>query len=289
MRRLFELLHSLRYALYFVLLESISLLLLGSFNDLHNNAFSEAAVSIGTRFQSVNQGIASYWNLQEENENWVQETIRLQQQIKQLEAELYRYRNPLIVELPRVALPDSLLPKQDYLYIPCKAINNSVTGTFNYITLNIGAEQGVQPEMGVVSPTGVAGVVVSVSPHYSMAMSILNRKFKLSAKIKGQNIFGTLEWDAESADYARLTFIPLHFLVKPGDTVLTSGYSTIFPEGYLIGVIEEAGSDDMGSFYDLRVRLSTDFYRLDNLYLVQHKHKAEIEALKAQTVDPNQQ
>jgi rod shape-determining protein MreC len=138
--------------------------------------------------------------------------------------------------------------------------------------------------MGVASSTGVVGVVVGVSPRYSVAMSLLNADFRLSASIARNDYFGSLAWDGISHRYATLSEIPHHVRITEGDTIVTSGYSAIFPAGLLVGTLtgeQERGGD----FLSLNVMLSTDFKRLTNVFLIgslnrEERHNLEVEVTR---------
>jgi rod shape-determining protein MreC len=183
-------------------------------------------------------------------------------------------------ELVRQELPDSLMPVSRYKFIPAVAINNSVNLNYNYITLNKGRNHGVTLDMGIISPEGIAGQVVEVSAHYSLALSVLNSKFRTGAKLLRNSNVGTMRWEGGDPNFAWLDFIPQTSQIKEGDTVVSSGYSTVFPGNYMIGTVQDFNTDSQEGFYQIRVRLATNFRGLHNVYLVQHSHKAEIDSLE---------
>jgi rod shape-determining protein MreC len=279
MGRLFELLAAYRNVFYFLLLEGISLSLLNAYSNSHNGLTRDVVMSLSGEVFEVRHQLFSYMNLGDENERLIQMNMNLQQQLNNTRSELntYKYRVPYRRNF--TVLPDSVVPRQAWQFTHCRVINNTIASQYNFLTLNAGSRQGVKPEMGVVSTDGVAGVVVSVSEDYSLAMSILNKNLKLYAKLKGQNIFGTLTWEGGDFSVGKLAYIPQHFQLQVGDTIVTSGYGSIFPEGIFIGTIKKVEPDLQGSFYDIELKLGTDFFRLDNVYLIQQRDKARIDSL----------
>jgi rod shape-determining protein MreC len=129
--------------------------------------------------------------------------------------------------------------------------------------------------MGVISTRGVAGIVVTVSDHYSVAISLLSAKFKLSCKIKGSNYFRMLSWRGDDVAYAYLEALPVHAVFQVGDTVVTSGYSAIFPPGIMVGVVETYGKQSDNDSYSLKVRLATDFQALSALCVIINRAQDE--------------
>jgi rod shape-determining protein MreC len=164
-------------------------------------------------------------------------------------------------------------------------INNSVNKINNYITLNVGYSQGVRQDMGVVGPDGIVGVVRNVSANYSTVISVLNSKFKGSVKLQSNDYFGTLSWPGVDYREGVVTEIPGHAPVYEGDVIITSGFSTIFPEGEMVGTVTKVGRTPAGSFYELYVRLNQDFKKLTRVYVIRNFNKVEQEKLELQTYD----
>lgn len=264
--------------LVFLLLEAIAIILLFS-NPDHKLLMEGAVHSVTGRIDEVYSDYRAYFNLRPANEKLQKENIELRQSLIAAETKINTYRNRVPLTAQFSTLPDSLLPLNRFKFIPVRAIGNTTTANYNYITLNSGRKIGVQKGMGLISAQGVAGVVVSVSEHYAVAMSLLNKDVRLSAKIRSRDIFGTFLWDGAIATRGKLNYIPLHFHIQPGDTVVTSAYSPVFPENMVIGIVAAVKPDDLGGFHDITINLKTDFYALDYLYLVQHYYKPEIDSL----------
>ena len=170
-----------------------------------------------------------------------------------------------------------MLDKHDTIGIDCVAdvVNNSVTYLSNYITVNKGRKDGVEPDMGVVSERGVVGIVSTVSDHFSVVIPLLNPKFKLSCKVLGSSYFGTLSWNGRNARFANLDELPRHVEFEKGDTIVTSGYSAIFPSGIIVGKVVNFEKQHDDNFYSLEVELATDFQALNNVRIIKNYHQAE--------------
>ncbi|NJK85384.1 MAG: rod shape-determining protein MreC [Bacteroidales bacterium] len=145
-----------------------------------------------------------------------------------------------------------------YVFIHARVINNSTDKQYNYITLNRGNKDGIEKEMAVVCSDGIVGVVKEVSENFSSVISLLNLNIKINAKIKKSGYFGPLQWTGTGYRKAVLSDIPHHVKITLGDTIVTSGFSAMIPEGYMIGVISDFKLKG-GNYYEIEVDLSTDF------------------------------
>ena len=164
--------------------------------------------------------------------------------------------------------------KQHYTHTSAEVIENSVNRQKNFFTINKGTDQGIKVDMAVISGNNVAGVIVGCSRNYSVAMSVLNLDFKLSARIRSNGYFGSLNWDGVNYKYAVLSEIPQHVSVNVGDTIETTGYSAIFPEGEIVGTVsdyEKLGGD----FYKISILLATDFKKLHFVDVIGNMKKTE--------------
>ena len=172
-----------------------------------------------------------------------------------------------------------------YQFIMAEISSNSFVQLSNYITLNKGRIDGIQPDMGVVSDQGVVGVVSQVSDHFSVVIPLLNPKSRLSCKVLGSSYFGSLSWNGHSTRYATLEELPRHVEFQRGDTIVTSGYSAVFPAGLIVGIVEDYEKQHDDNFYALQVRLATDFQMLNHVriiknFLQQEQLEVEQEAKK---------
>ncbi|MCO5278246.1 MAG: rod shape-determining protein MreC [Saprospiraceae bacterium] len=169
--------------------------------------------------------------------------------------------------------------RQRYSFISAQVVSNSVNQIDNYITINKGSAFGIKPGMGVINDVGIVGVVRQTSANYATVASMLSSQTHISASIKRNGFFGSLVWDSRSSEYMHLTDIPKHANILKGDSVITSGYSSTFPKGLFVGRVESVGFESGSSFYDLKVKLSTDFNNLGYVYVVIDKTKPQLDSL----------
>ena len=212
-------------------------------------------------------------NLKSVNSELVQQVAVLEQELrsaKQKVEVLSKQVNPVDVHHLEDAYPNA------YSFLPAQVINNQFARLDNnYITLNRGSLSGIKEDMGVLSPTGIVGVVVNVSPHFSRVIPILNPKYQPSCKIKGTNFFGTLYWDGKDPQYSFLKELPQHAEFNIGDTIVTSGFSTVFPEGVPVGTIENTVKSKGENYNSVRVKLFTHFNALSEVLIAVNALKEE--------------
>jgi rod shape-determining protein MreC len=221
-----------------------------------------------------------------EQQNAVEQYFGLREQNDRLSAENARLKNLLFNTQDTANKPPMVLPENmpgNYKVIEAMVISNSYRKQENYITINAGTEDGVFEDMGVVSSAGVIGYVQKVSKHYATVMTVLNRQFKMDAKIKKNDHFGTLSWNGKSTGFAQLVDVPRLASVAKGDTIVTGNESTIFPENIPIGVIEKVYKDTVTNYFTIDVRLFNDMTSLGYIYIIENKHKEEILQLQEQT------
>jgi rod shape-determining protein MreC len=221
-----------------------------------------------------------------EKANVLREYLSLRSNNDYLVAENARLRKSLLESKVGITAPvleqnDSLLYHQRYQYTPANIINCTTNKQYNFITIDKGSLAGIRPEMGVISAEGVVGIVDNVTEHFSTVISVLNRNIKISGRFKSNKFFGSFEWPGDNYKYGKLNEIPLHVPVAKGDTILTTGYSSIFPEGIAIGYVDKYKVSG-GNFYDIDIRISTDFKRITQVYVVTDLMKTEVDSLEIQ-------
>ena len=167
-------------------------------------------------------------------------------------------------------------------------MNNSTARLTNFVTINKGSDEGIEAGMAVISPRGVVGKVKSTSNHFSVLTSVLNIDLMISGVMKRTGYFGTIQWDGGNPDYISLNFIPRHVEPIAGDTIITSGYSGVFPEGILIGTIAEKSLDEGAPFYNLKVKLAQDFRQLSYVAVVKSNLLPELDSLEQRIPDMKQ-
>lgn len=263
MRNLLNFLLKYNYWLLFILLEVASFVLLFRFNHFQQSVFFSSANVVAGKVFEVSGGISSYFHLKSVNEDLLDRNMQLEQQITNLERALLEHRVDS-AEMNSIRN----LPRTDYEIFKARVINNSLNQVDNYITLDKGAKDGIRPEMGVVDGNGVVGIVYDTSPHYSVVISILNSKSSISCKIVGSEYFGYLKWEHGDSQYAYLKDLPRHAEFNLGDTVVTSGYSTVFPEGIVVGTVDDMSDSNDGLSYLLKVKLATNFGKVSDVRVI---------------------
>ena len=158
-------------------------------------------------------------------------------------------------------------------------VDNTVNRAKNYVTISQGRADGIRPNMGVISPTGVVGKVQDVSEHYALITSVLHTDMFISALVKRSNTLGSLQWNGRDSRKASLTNIPIHINIIQGDTIVTSGYSGIYPPGIPIGTVAEVRPEEDAAFYTIDINLATNFYQLGYVYVVNNTLKQEKDSL----------
>jgi len=257
-----------------VLLESIAFNLLFNFNDFQQSAFFSTANKINGRMYSLQEKVTGYFNLKQNNVDLLKENNELMLQVADLKSALGQLTDTSRIKLFRVRAADQ------FSLIPAKVIQNSVTHLRNYVTLDVGSEDGVQVGMGVADANGIIGVVSMVSRHYTVVISVLHNKQRFSCKLRKSNTLGTLSWDGVDRRYAYLEEIPPYTSVKKGDTIVTSGLSAIFPEGIMVGTVENYGLSSDANYLELKVKLATRFDAISNVRVIRYNNKAELKALE---------
>jgi rod shape-determining protein MreC len=167
-----------------------------------------------------------------------------------------------------------------YQFIPAQVVHNQVTGMKNYITLNKGTLDGVEKDMGVSTSKGIVGVVMKASPHFSIVIPLLNSQYQPSCKIKGNNYFGPLVWNGKDSRYSYLEKLPRHATYNIGDTIVTSGFSYVFPEGVAVGTIESSAAWKNDDYISLKIKLFNDFATLNEVLVIVNTRKDERQAIE---------
>lgn len=270
MRDLLNFFLKYNYWFLFFLLELISLVLLFRFNNYQGSVFFTSSNRMaGTVYETVNY-ITGYFHLKNINDELVQKNVELELQMEYFRSKLAELTGDStgIERMKEEALAGYDLYK-------AKVINNSLIHADNYITINKGEDDGIRCEMGVVDGNGVVGIVYLTSPNYSVVIPVLNSKSSISCKIKRSDYFGFLKWEGGSSEYAVVKDMPRHSLFSLGDTIVTSGHSAVFPGGIPVGTVEDIADSYDGLSYVLKVKLFTDFGRLNDVRVIVKKGQRE--------------
>ena len=273
----------IHFFLLFIILESLAI-------HYYANSTSYTKVKLVTASNYVVgglyaqlSGIASYFNLRKENRRLVEELARVYNELDSL--------RPDSSDRSLVSLTsrDSLLLYHEgvrrYEYYDARVVNNSFTRQENYITLNKGVLDGMEPNMAVMVGNGIVGYVLSCSDRYSVCMSILNRNFNTSGRIQGEEYFGSIYWDGVSYEYVTLTEIPKYAPIERGDTIVTTDYSSIFPPDVMIGTVESFELRN-ATYYEVKVKLQVDIPALSYVLAVKYLDADERKALEESVMHP---
>lgn len=285
MRKLFAFIYQFRAFLVFVLLEAFCIYLIVQYNTYQGAAFFNSANRYVGRVLEFQSGVTDYFSLSTVNNTLARENALLRQEVMKFRqktiAESTSKLDTVMVVPADTTVVDSLRTgPQPFILHAGKVINNSVRRTNNYLTLSIGTKDGVLPGMGVIASNGVVGRVKTVSENYSTVTSLLHSQMLISAKIKKNNTMGTIKWQGGDYRTAILDYVPLHVKLAKGDTVITSGFNTVFPEGIMVGTISSVAKEADKSFYTIKVKLAVDFAQLSFVYVVENTQKAERDTLE---------
>lgn len=214
-----------------------------------------------------------YFSLKQENDKLASENSVLRNFLKS---------NYAVLPLKEFKKNDTLY-KQQYSYISAKVVNSSVNKRRNFLTLNVGSGQGVSQDMAVMASDGIIGIVTNVSKNFSSVMSVLHKDVRVNCQLKKDGSYGPLIWDGADYRYCLLTDIPTHAKIIKGDTVITSEFSGIFPEGIMVGTIESYERKRNESYYTAVVKLSADLKKVNHVYVIKNKLKTERDSLEQTT------
>jgi len=266
MRRLFLILHKYRATLVFVALEFICFWMITTQNVFLSASFFNSSNSAVASVLTSSNKVKNYFALGKVNEELATENAKLKRNLKAFQQSIYR--------LDTRVLKDPDLVGQ-YEFVSAKVINNSINNVHNHVTINVGEKRAIEEGMGVVNQYGVVGKITTVSNNYSVISSLLNADVMISSKIKRTGHLGTTNWSGKNIQEANLLYIPRHIIPILGDTIITSGYNTVFPEGVMIGTIKSIGLPDAANFYELEIALSNDYGKLSHVYVIKNNLREE--------------
>ena len=260
----------------FTLLEGISFVLIISFNNYQNAVVFTSANNVAGNIYSVITDVDSYFGLKGENAVLKEHNRTLLEELEQVRYELKTIKeNSLLAENPFTRKKES-----GFYYKTATVVNNTINKTDNYITIDKGTNDGIRSEMGVFSDKGIVGIVYQSSNNYSIVLPLLHGKSKINCRVKGCNSFCALQWDGSDARYSYLVDLPRYTVFEKGDTVVTSGFSSIFPADLPVGRIHNVEESDDGLFYRAKVELFVDFSALSNVFVVGNDSKEEQKQLE---------
>lgn len=277
MENLLQFIKRFSLLLLFLVLETVAIIMLVQFNSYQRSVLFSSANWVSGGFYQVVDAVGGYFNLREVNQSLSAENAALKNEIERLKAQ-----QPALVtttDSTLVATDDTTF-WQPYSYVAAHVIQHSINKAQNYITLNKGTDDGILPDMGVVSPDGVVGIVKSASRHYAMVIPIINVQSRISCRLDSTQNFGSLVWDASDYRTAILQEVPGHATVKIGETVSTSGFSAIFPSNIPVGKVSDVTLIEESQFLQIKVDLSVDFGKLAEVNVIQFAGNTEFKALQ---------
>lgn len=278
MLRILQFLYRIRAFILFVFLEVAAVWMIVSNNSPQGAAFFNSSNAVVGSLLKKQADVVQFFSLADANEALTSENAEILEQLLMLR-----------VKPDSVSLPLDSAFAATYEFRGARVIGTSLRFSQNYLTLNKGSKDGIKPGMGIFNPAGVVGRVKSVSENYSVAFSLLNTGLMVSSKIKSTDVFGSVQWDGKNSTEARLLFVPRHVKTQAGDTVVTSGFNAVFPEGIQVGVISKVEPDEKDPNYlALTVKLSTDFSKVSYVYLVENTQFEELDSLNHQSEITNE-
>lgn len=269
MRGIYYLLSRYYVLIIFVLLEAFALQLVYQSHKYQEVKFVNTSNAISGRLLGYVNSFYTFINLGKNNQALVEENARLRQQLA--------YQ-------PGYPGTDSLLPGQSetyrYTYIPARIVNNSINKNVNYITLDKGAKDGIVKGLGVISSNGVVGVITNVSDDFSLLMSVISIKSLVGVRHKNTNALGNLKWDGRNPFVLQVENMSKTLPIKKNDTIVTAGFSSIFPPDIVVAKVLTVKPGESTSFYEMDVMLTNNIATLSHVYIVKNKKKNQVDSLQ---------
>ena len=285
MRNLLEFLAKYNHWFVFLILEVVSMVLLFQYNSCQGSAWFSSANAVTGKLYEWDANVETFFSLTKVNQELTQRNAYLEQEVQKLSDSLVSAtKDSSIYHRDQFAL------LRNYRLIPAKVVANSIDKPGNLMTIDKGSADGIHKDMGVISGTGVVGIVYLVAEHYAIVIPVLNTKSNISCMIQNRGYFGYLRWKGGVSDLAYLEEVPRHAHFKLGDYVVTSGYSAVFPPGVRVGRILHVFNSADGLSYRVQLRLSTDFARLRDVCVIDDtamKERLEIMRAAQDSIETN--
>lgn len=258
-----------------LVLAILSIVLLCQTNPYHRSVWFGSANTVAGGVFDLQSNVTGYFNLRAINEDLLIRTGQLEAENLRLQQQLQGYQD-------QIATANDTVRQYDYTI--AHVVGNTITQAENYITLDKGSRQGLRQDYGVADQNGVIGIISKVSENYSLVISVLNPKLRLSVMIKNTESMGSLVWDGVDPRYALLEDLPRNVKFETGDTIVTTGFTTSFPKNVPVGRVSKS-FDNGGNFLTLKVELFSDFDRLNDVHvIINHKQEEQQEIEK---IDPS--
>ena len=285
MRNLLEFLAKYNHWFVFLILEVVSMVLLFQYNSYQGSAWFSSANAVTGKLYEWDANVETFFSLTKVNQELTQRNAYLEQEVQKLSDSLVS-----VTKDSSIYHRDQFALLRNYRLIPAKVVANSVDKPGNLMTIDKGSADGIHKDMGVISGTGVVGIVYLVAEHYAIVIPVLNTKSNISCMIQNRGYFGYLRWKGGVSDLAYLEEVPRHAHFKLGDYVVTSGYSAVFPPGVRVGRILHVFNSADGLSFRVQLRLSTDFARLRDVCVIDDaamKERLEIMRAAQDSIETN--
>lgn len=285
MRNLLEFLAKYNHWFVFLILEVVSMVLLFQYNSYQGSAWFSSANAVTGKLYEWDANVETFFSLTKVNQELTQRNAYLEQEVQKLSDSLVS-----VTKDSSIYHRDQFALLRNYRLIPAKVVANSIDKPGNLMTIDKGSADGIHKDMGVISGTGVVGIVYLVAEHYAIVIPVLNTKSNISCMIQNRGYFGYLRWKGGVSDLAYLEEVPRHAHFKLGDYVVTSGYSAVFPSGVRVGRILHVFNSADGLSYRVQLRLSTDFARLRDVCVIDDtamKERLEIMRAAQDSIESN--
>lgn len=270
-----------------VLVEAFCFYVIVQLNERQQAVYAHSLGRFSGDMLERRQHLVDYWSLDARVDSLAKENSLLQQELANRNALQVSFRDTFFsIRFDSLLRNDSVrqrFSRPEFVYVTAAVIANSINGASNWLMLNRGSGDGLQPDMAVVTRSGIVGIVREVNRNFALVMSVLHRQAKISAALKRERAFGSLVWEGGDPEIMTLKFIPKHFdKIQVGDTVLTSGYSQMFPHYHPIGTIEEKPVQDPENpyFLNMQVRLSQSMSTVQDVYVVRNLFASQIDSLQ---------
>ncbi len=270
MRNLINFLLRYNNFLIFIILEVVAFILIGTTHEYHKSIIWSSANRVVAGSNHLKTSIVEYLQLKEENMLLAEENALLKSQLTELQN-----NHEIANEIDSQYIYSHL----DWDYIPAKVIDISTNKQHNYLILNKGRRDGIQADMGVIAREGIVGIVSTVSDKYSLVIPLIHTKISISCRLRTNGQIGGTSWNGRDYRNINLTHIARHITLNEGDTVVTSGLTPVFPEGLMIGVVEEAILKPSNDYYHATIKLNTDYRQVKYVQVLHNINKEELETI----------
>ena len=264
MRNLIDFLIRYSNFLIFLILEVVAFILIGTTHEYQRSSMWSSTNRIVASSNAIRSSIKGYFHLREDNELLVEENALLKSKLMNLQNGI----EPLVERNSQY-----IYTHLDWEYIPAKVIDITTHKQHNHLTLNKGARDGIEKDMGVVCADGLVGIVSTVAEKYSLVVPIIHTNISVSTRLISCGQIGGTQWDGRDYQYVHLTDIARHISIHTNDTVVTSGLTSVFPEGILVGVIDHIELNPGDNYHSAKIKLSTNYRALKYVQVLRNKNK----------------